>query len=105
VHLFSRESITNLGPLFVLDVKSMMMGVWGWWAFEIFTLIASYMSTEEIAAQAVIRGIGMLTLMLPIGFGSATAMMIGHAAGAGKIQLAKQYYRVGFWFSICVSLM
>jgi len=28
----------------------MAMGVWGWWAFDIITLIASYMGTNIIAA-------------------------------------------------------
>jgi len=29
---------------------SLLMGVWGWWAFDIFTLIASYLATEIISA-------------------------------------------------------
>jgi hypothetical protein len=28
----------------------MLMGVWGWWAFDIFTLMASYLSVDEISA-------------------------------------------------------
>lgn len=43
------------------------MGVWGWWAFDIFTLIASYIGSEIIAAQTILRSIGLITFMLPVG--------------------------------------
>jgi len=45
----------------------MSMGIWGWWAFDIFTLIASYMAANVIAAQTILRSIGLLTFMLPVG--------------------------------------
>jgi len=42
VHLFSKETVTNLGPLFYKSLSSMSLGVWGWWSFDIFTLMATY---------------------------------------------------------------
>jgi hypothetical protein len=33
-----------------LGLFGLFMGVWGWWAFDIFTLIASYLSIEEVSA-------------------------------------------------------
>jgi MATE family multidrug resistance protein len=57
------------------------MGVWGWWAFDIFTLIASYMSKEVIAAQTILRAIGLLTFMLPVGISAACGTLIGNAIG------------------------
>ena len=50
VRLFSRESMSHLGPQFSKGVMSLLMGVWGWWAFDFFTLIASYLSSEVISA-------------------------------------------------------
>jgi len=52
VKLFSRETTTNLGPLIKLCVQSMLMGVWGWWAFEIFTFMATYLGETQAAAQS-----------------------------------------------------
>jgi Na+-driven multidrug efflux pump len=43
VHLFSRQSTTGYEEQFKLGLGSMAMGIWGWWAFDIFTLIASYL--------------------------------------------------------------
>jgi hypothetical protein len=27
-----------------------MMGIWGWWAFDAFSLIATFISTDVLAA-------------------------------------------------------
>lgn len=60
---------------------SMAMGVWGWWAFDLFTLIASYMDKEVIAAQTFLRSIGLVTFMLPVGISQACGTLIGNAIG------------------------
>ena len=46
VHFFSMETVTNLWPLLKLDLQGVAMGVWGWWAFDIFTLMTTYLGTE-----------------------------------------------------------
>ena len=43
VTLFSQETITNLRPLIDVSTSSMFLGIWGWWAFEIFTFMATYL--------------------------------------------------------------
>ena len=43
VSIFSRETFTNLRPLIFLSLKSCAMGVWGWWAFDIFTFMSTYL--------------------------------------------------------------
>ena len=50
VRLFSKETISNLGPLIKLSVNAMFMGIWGWWAFEIFTFMATYLGETQAAA-------------------------------------------------------
>ena len=50
VRFFSMETFTNLGPLLKVDLEAVAMGVWGWWAFDIFTLMASYLGSCEVAA-------------------------------------------------------
>lgn len=68
------------------------MGVWGWWAFDIFTLIASYMDTTAIAAQTILRTIGLITFMLPVGIMSSCSVLIGNSVGAGRGDNALIYY-------------
>ena len=43
VKLFSRETVSNLSPMITLCLGSMFMGIWGWWAFDIFTFMAQYL--------------------------------------------------------------
>lgn len=50
VKLFSKETTVQLSYQFNLGIMGMLMGVWGWWAFDIFTLMASYLSIEVVSA-------------------------------------------------------
>ena len=50
VYLFSKETVSNLKPILELDLKSVAMGVWGWWAFDLYTLMASYLGSDEVGA-------------------------------------------------------
>ncbi len=68
------------------------MGVWGWWAFDIFTLIASYLHAVVIAAQTILRSIGLITYMFPVGILQACATLVGNAVGEGREDKAKRYY-------------
>ena len=63
--------------MFNRGMMSMFMGVWGWWAFDIFTLLASYLSAEVISAQTIMRSLGLLTFMIPVGFNKACSYYIG----------------------------
>jgi MATE family multidrug resistance protein len=76
------------------------MGVWGWWAFEIFTLIASYLGGEVLAGQTIMRSLGLLTFMIPVGFSMATTIKVGHFIGIANLP-AIQYY---FYTSMCLAI-
>ena len=77
VRFFSKETTMKLGFQFRLGCFSLLMGVWGWWAFDIFTLIGSYLSVEIISGQTVMRSIGVFTFMVPIGFSAACSILVG----------------------------
>ena len=85
VYLFSRETVTNLGPLLRKSLASMSLGVWGWWSFDIFTLMATYVGPATAGAQTIMRSIGLLTFMMPAGFSSGSAIMIGKSIGQEKV--------------------
>ena len=50
VYLFSKETVSNLTPILSLALKSVAMGVWGWWAFDLYTLMSSYLGPNEVGA-------------------------------------------------------
>ena len=81
VKLVSTETVSKLGYQFKLGIMSMFMGVWSVWAFEVFTLIASYLSIEEVSAQTVMRSLGLTTFMIPFGCSFASGMLVGRSIG------------------------
>lgn len=83
VSFFSKETFENLGYQFRLGMMTMFMGIWGWWSFDIFTLICSYLAIEVISAQTVMRSLGLLTFMIPVGLTQASAILIGQNIGKG----------------------
>ena len=46
VNLFTKETVSNLSPILSLDLKAVSMSIWSAWAFDLFTLIASYLGTD-----------------------------------------------------------
>jgi Na+-driven multidrug efflux pump len=62
------------------------MACWGWWAFEILTLMASYLNPEALAAQVCLRSLGLLTFMIPAGWSFATSIFFGNKLGEQNIQ-------------------
>lgn len=82
VRLFSNETVQLVQYQAQLGVMGMFMGVWGWWAFDIFTLMASYLSLDVVSAQTIMRSLGLLTFMIPIGFSIACGILIGKSIGA-----------------------
>ena len=103
VFLFSKETVTNLSPLVKKCFASMSLGVWGWWSFEIFTLMATYISPAAAGAQTILRSIGLLTFMMPVGFANGAAILIGKCIGEEKKNQALQYYRVSQIMALVIT--
>ena len=102
VKLFSRGTMQSLMPQLQRGLMSMMMFGWSWWAFDIFTLIASYLSAEIVSAQTIMRSLGLLTFMIPVGFSKACAYFVGFFIGQGSEEAIRHYYKIATGISaIC----
>lgn len=102
---FSRETVSQLGDQTKLNLANVGMGVWGWWSFDIFTLLAGQLSTEAISAQTILRSLGLLTFMIPLGFSSANGILVGMAIGSGKEGSLKFYYKTVMTMSLFVAAL
>ena len=80
------------------------MGVWVWWAYEVLTLMATYISTTAMDAQTIMRTIGTLTYMVPMGFNYACRIMIGKNIGSNNATAIKHYFKVSVLASFFVGL-
>jgi MATE family multidrug resistance protein len=80
------------------------MGVWVWWAYEVLTLMATYISTAAMDAQTIMRTIGVLTYMIPMGGNYACRIMIGKNIGSNNEPAIKHYFKVTVLSSFLVGL-
>ena len=94
VHLFSKETITNLKPLVSKSFAALLLGVWAWWAFDILTLMATYRGSAEASAQIILRSVGMFTFMIPFGLAGGCNILFGKYIGRKNVAIAMHYYRV-----------
>ena len=81
------------------------LGVWGWWSFDIFTLMATYLGPVDAGGQTIMRAIGLLTFMLPVGFSMGCSIKLGKSIGARKTNLAMTYYRAAQITSIVITVI
>ena len=83
----------------------MVMGVWQLWAFDLFTLIGSYLAIEVFSAQTILSRIGISTFMIPFGVGMASIYLIGKSVGNGNIKAIKHYYRVSMIMGVFLGFV
>ena len=105
ISFFSKATFRNLYPQVKLGIGSAGMSVWGYWALDIFTLMASYLSVEAIAAQTIMRSIGMYSYMLPVALATTASTLIGNSIGAESKPLIFHYYKVLIFMAFLVGLM
>lgn len=103
IRLLSKQTVTGYDAQLKMCLNSLSMGVWGWWAFDIFTLIASYLHATVIAAQTILRSIGLITFMLPVGIMSSCGTLIGNSIGEGRSDKALSYYKTSMLLGFIIA--
>jgi multidrug resistance protein, MATE family len=103
--LFSSQSYTGVEKQIWLGINSLSMSVWGWWAFDVITFIASYLGAIVIASQTIMRSIGLITFMLPVGIMSACSTLTGNSVGEGRADKVTTYYRTSMILCFILAML
>ena len=74
------------------------------WAFEILTVLAALLGTEQVAAQSICMQIASLAFMVPLGVGIASCSIVGNALGAGKKQFAISMAKLAIRIIVCLEV-
>ncbi|ODV68626.1 MATE efflux family protein [Hyphopichia burtonii NRRL Y-1933] len=74
-------------------------------AFEILTLMASYLGTIELAAQSIGSTMASLTYQVPFAIGIASSTRIANFLGAGLGEAAKKSTQVALSFGLLISVL
>lgn len=101
----------NIRKAFEDWLKLINLAVPGWimleaefLAFEILTLMASYLGTMELAAQSVGSTMASLTYQVPFAIGIASSTRIANYLGAGLAEAAKKTTTVALLFGLTISV-
>ena len=78
-------------------------------AFATIGVLMGVLGTSQMAAHQIALNLASLTFMVPLGVGAAAAVRVGHAAGAGDAEGARESARAaivsGIGFMSCTALI
>ena len=78
-------------------------------AFAAIGVLMGVLGTIEMAAHQIAINLASLTFMVPLGVGAAAAVRVGHAAGAGDAEGARESARAalvcGVGFMMCTGII
>ena len=78
----------------MIGFNSFLIKVMGWWAFDVFTTLASEIGQNKYTAgQTILRNVGLFTYMIPVGLSQSTSYIVGKYIGRGQtLNAQKSYY-------------
>lgn len=109
ISMFHPDSKTDLYYTYKVGFNSFLHKCMGWWAFDVFTQLASTLGQSKFTAgQTILRNIGLFTYMIPVGLSAASAYIIGNLVGRKDVQNARLSYflcmSIAFVWS-CLSMI
>ncbi|KAK6461024.1 ethionine resistance protein [Scheffersomyces coipomensis] len=100
-----KEAFSNWGKLAQLAIPGLVMLEAEFLAFEVLTLIASYLGTVALAAQSIGATMASLTYQVPFAIGIAASTRIANFLGAGLDTAAKKSTQVALTFGLLFSFL
>lgn len=74
--------------------NTLLLWVMGWWAFDVFTQLASTLPTNYLGGQAILRNIGLYTFMIPAGLSMSSGILVGRQIGKNRVDMATRMYSI-----------
>ncbi|KAL6450492.1 ERC1 Ethionine resistance-conferring protein 1 [Candida maltosa Xu316] len=100
-----KDAFHGWGRLISLAIPGLVMLEAEFLAFEILTLMASYLGTVALAAQSVGTTMASLTYQVPFAVGIASSTRIANFLGAGLGNAAKITTQVAISFGLLISIL
>ncbi|ABN65538.2 ethionine resistance protein [Scheffersomyces stipitis CBS 6054] len=99
------EAFSHWGKLAQLAIPGLVMLEAEFLAFEILTLLASYLGTVPLAAQSIGTTMASLTYQVPFAIGIAASTRIANFLGAGLGPAAQKSTQVALSFGLIISFL
>lgn len=101
---FSRSALTGWGPMVKLGGPGVLMVVAEWFAFDLLTVAASYLSTEQLAAQSILMTVAVVMSHIPFPIAIVISTRLGNLVGSGSLYAAKVATRASCIVTLAVGL-
>jgi Na+-driven multidrug efflux pump len=105
ISLRHEDSWKGFGDAARLGGNSILLKVMGWWAFDVFTQLAAWLTVSELAGQTILRNIGLFTYMIPVGLSQAVNFLTGKYLGMNKVTLAHKISGMCMWVTFTWSFL
>jgi MATE family multidrug resistance protein len=111
ISIFRKRSRRNLLYQLKLGLKSVFMGIWQHWSYQMYSVIAMlFMNANVIAAQHICINIVSIFHVIPIALAMAFSVFVGNMIGAGKTKEAREYVKLSIitgtvWGLVCGSVL
>jgi multidrug resistance protein, MATE family len=76
-----------------------------WWAYELLTIFASFISSAAISAQSILLQLIVILFMFPLGVSITVASIVGNSIGSESYQLAKSIGNLSFALVFALDLI
>lgn len=103
--IIDKTLFQNWRPQLLMSLSATTFGIWAGWSFEIFSLIATMLSVEIIAAQTVCRNLVVMFLTVALEVQSSATVLVGTKVGAQDAQGVRYYIRVCSYVGVGWSLL
>ena len=102
---FSKLAFKNWGPMVKLGASGFLMVIAEFLAFEILTLMASYISKPALAAQAALASLSIVTFQIPFPISVAGSTRMANFIGAGLVKAGKMSLQVNIMMGAAAGLL
>lgn len=89
----SRKSFQGLSSYFFMSCSSAAMNCLSSWGYQLVYFMSVSLPTEQVAANAALININILSSAIPSGISSSMATLVGNSLGARRARDAKVYIR------------
>ncbi|OKL59353.1 hypothetical protein UA08_05187 [Talaromyces atroroseus] len=102
---FTWKAFQNWGPMIRLALPGLIMVEAECLAFELLTLMSSYLGTEVLAAQSVLSTISSMTFQIPFPVAIAGSTRVANLIGATLVDAARIAAKVTLTGAVIVGLL
>ena len=99
-----RRAGQNWGPMVKLAIPGVLMTFSEWFAFDVLTIAAGYLSEPDLAAQSVLMTVVVLMYHIPFPISIAASTRFGNLIGYGSLDAARTAWKTHYLVFVCIGL-